>query len=210
MADVRRVPPGRAGRLWLERRLYTARRGVELLDRKLRILRGERDRFRLLADETGAAWRERCGEAETWLLRGALLGGQREVRLATGPALAEVSLGWSTVMGVRYPAEATCTQPEPSAAARAPGNAALAQAVVAYRAALDAAVRHAAADAAFRIVDAEVVEVRRRLHAIADRWVPRVDTALQDLTQRLEELERAETVRLRWAAGRAAPYGGQE
>ena len=38
------VPPGRAGRLWLQRRLETARGcGADLLDRKLRILQGELD-----------------------------------------------------------------------------------------------------------------------------------------------------------------------
>jgi V/A-type H+/Na+-transporting ATPase subunit D len=32
------VPPGRAGKLWLTRRLQVARRGAGLLDRKLQIL----------------------------------------------------------------------------------------------------------------------------------------------------------------------------
>lgn len=202
MPDLRRVPPGRAGRLWLRRRLDTARRGVDLLDRKLRILLGERERFRLLLDHTGAAWRDRCGEAERWLLRAAVLGGEREIRLATGAAPAEVSIEWSTVMGVRYPARITCTIPAASPAARHPGNAALVEAQAAYGLALEAAVRHAATETALRIVDSEVVDVRRRLRAIADRWVPALETAVRDVTQRLEERERSETVQRRWAAAR--------
>jgi V/A-type H+/Na+-transporting ATPase subunit D len=41
------VPPGRAGRLWLVRRLEVARRGADLLDRKLSgyRLRAVRDRW---------------------------------------------------------------------------------------------------------------------------------------------------------------------
>jgi V/A-type H+-transporting ATPase subunit D len=202
MPDRRRIPPGRAGRQWLRHRLDTARRGVDLLERKLQILRSERDRFRLLADHTGAAWRDRSGEAEAWLLRAAVLGGQREIRLATGALPATVSTDWSSVMGVRYPAQMTCTLPEVSPVARPPGNAALAEAAAAYRAALEAAVRYAAAETAYRIVDAEVDEVRRRRHAIADRWVPFLETAAHDLSQRLEESERSETVMRRWAAAR--------
>ena len=38
MALLARIPPGRAGRMWLRRRLATAERGREQLDRKLRIL----------------------------------------------------------------------------------------------------------------------------------------------------------------------------
>ena len=43
------VPPGRAGRLWLQRRLQVARRGADLLDRKLRLLADELGRLRTLS-----------------------------------------------------------------------------------------------------------------------------------------------------------------
>ena len=46
------VPPGRAGRLWLQRRLETARRGAGLLDRKLRILQAQLDQARESAAQT--------------------------------------------------------------------------------------------------------------------------------------------------------------
>jgi V/A-type H+/Na+-transporting ATPase subunit D len=82
----------------------------------------------------------------------------------------------------------------------------------AYRAgavaALQAGVAHAAAREACRIVDAEVVEARRRLRALTDRWVPRLETALTELTRQLEETERAETVRMRWAIDAAAREEG--
>jgi V/A-type H+/Na+-transporting ATPase subunit D len=207
--DLRRVPPGRAGRLWLRRRLDTAERGVALLDRKLRILRTEQERLRLLADRTASEWQARCREAESWLARAAVLGGQREIRLAAQPPTARVELVWGSVMGARYPVQAACRPPEPSASDRAPGTAALVDAAGAYRTALQAGVAHAAAREACRIVDAEVVEARRRLRALTDRWVPRLEAALTELTRQLEEAERAETVRMRWAIDAAAREGGR-
>ncbi|HSO55578.1 MAG TPA: V-type ATPase, D subunit, partial [Actinomycetes bacterium] len=53
------VPPGRAGRLWLRGRLATAERGLDLLDRKLRILRREQERLRLLERRTAEELRRR-------------------------------------------------------------------------------------------------------------------------------------------------------
>jgi V/A-type H+-transporting ATPase subunit A len=87
--------------------------------------------------------------------------------------------------------------------AQGPGSAALIEATAAYRAALAAAVTHAAVEAANRTVDAEISATSRRLRAIADRWVPRLEAALRDVTERLEETERAESVRLRWSSRRA-------
>lgn len=200
MGDLRRLPAGRAGRLWLRRRLGIARRGVELLDHQLRILRLEQERLRLLVAETGEAWRDRCREAEQWLLRGAIVGGQREIRLAAEPAPAELTVSVTEVMGVRYPERATVTVPRPSPSGRPTTSAGLVLAIEAYHAALRAAVRHAAAEAALNIVEAQVVEVGRRKRAISQRWVPRLESALHDLSQRLEDQERDELVRRHWVA----------
>jgi len=137
---VPRHPPGRGGRLWLQRRLATARRGAGLLDLKVRLLRREEERFTALAQRTGARWEERCAEAERWLLRAAGVGGQRGLR------------------------------PDGRGAAR--------------------------------VAAAEVVTTRGRLRAIEDRWVPELESALHTLDGALAELERAEGVRLRWAANK--------
>ena len=203
-----RVPPGRAGRLWLRGRLATAERGLELLDRKLRILRREQERLRLLERRTGEELRRSCGDADRWLLRAALLGGQRGLRLGTARERAGVTIAWRDTMGIRYPAEASCALPEPSppppAAAAALGPAA----ADAYRAALAAAVAHAAATAAVRVVGEEVAATLQRLRAIQDRRIPRLQAALVELELSLDELEQADNARLRRAvagsAGRAA------
>jgi V/A-type H+-transporting ATPase subunit D len=199
---VRHIPPGRAGRLWLQRRIAVAERGADLLDQKLRILHAERQRFGLQAERTAAAWAAACREADGWLLRGALLGGQRALRLAADQRPADVQVGWAQVMGVRYPADATCTPPPVDPDEAPPAGQAVVAAREAHRRAAVAAVQHAAASAALRVVDAEEAATRRRLRAIQDRWAPRLRAALEEIELALDEQEQADGVRLRWAAGR--------
>jgi V/A-type H+/Na+-transporting ATPase subunit D len=198
-----RVPPGRAGRLWLRGRLATAERALDLLDRKLRILRRERERLDLLAGRTGEELERTCRDAETWLLRAGLLGGQRDLRLAGGGPLAEVSIAWRDTMGVHYPAEASIIRPEPAPPPPA-CTAALAPAAAAYRAALAAAASHAAATAAARLVAGEVAATQQRLRGIQDRWIPRLRTALAELELSLDEQEQSDNARLRRAVPDAA------
>jgi V/A-type H+-transporting ATPase subunit D len=202
MTGLRSVPPGRAGRTWLVRRLQTAQRGADLLERKLRFLQDEQRRFQLLTRRTGTEWDERCRDAERWLLRATLLSGQRGVRLTEPGEPAEVRLTWAATMGVRYPRTATCRFHDPPPTAATPGNAALIAAVAASREAVAAAVRHAAADAALRTVAAEAAATRRRRRAVRDRWIPRITEALSTADLELEEQEHADGTRLRWAARR--------
>lgn len=200
MATLRSVPPGRTGRIWLQRRLRLARHAASRLDQKLRILRTEQEHAFLLLERTGPVWEARCREAETWLLRAALLGGQSAVRPPPTTPLADVSVAWKTSMGATYPVDCACVIPEPDPdLAPAPSSAAI-EATAAYRRALDAAIRHAVADRAARALEAEVAATRQRLRGVQDRWIPRLDEALTELGLTLDEAERAEGVRLRWAA----------
>jgi V/A-type H+-transporting ATPase subunit D len=189
------VPPGRAGRLWLERRLAVARRGADLLDRKLRILREETEQLRKAADQAAADWDRCCAEAERWLLRAAMLGGERAVRLAAAGSAAEVTISYRLTMGVRHPDRATCLSP-PAGTWDGPAVAAARQA---YGRALAAAVRDAAAAEALRVVQAEALATRYRLRAVQDRWIPRLEQALAEVSLALEEQELADTARLRLA-----------
>jgi V/A-type H+-transporting ATPase subunit D len=197
------VPPGRAGRIWLVRRLETSRRAADLLDRKLRILQSELAALQAAAAETAAQW-DRCqAEARTWLLRAALLGGERAVRLAGDGQVADVRVSYETTMGIRYPSTAACTVP-PTLTWDSP---VLARARQAHCAALAAAARHAAATASVRMVDEEVRVTRYRLRAIQDRWIPGLEQALADVTFAIEELERADAARLRLASAPARSSG---
>jgi V/A-type H+-transporting ATPase subunit D len=198
-----RVPPGRAGRLWLRGRLATAERGLYLLDRKLRILRREQERLDLLAGRTSEELERTSRDAKTWLLRAGLLGGQRDLRLAGGGPPAEVRIAWRDTMGVHYPAEASLVLPEPVPPPPACA-AALAPAAAAHRAALAAAVSHAAATAAARLVAGEVIATRQRLRGIEDRWIPGLRAALAELELSLDELEQSDNARLRRAVPGAA------
>jgi len=192
------APPGRAGRLWLQRRLRVAERGAGLLDRKLRILRGELATLSAAQARAAADWDRSRADAELWLLRASLLGGQRAIRVAADGGLADVTVSYAAVMGVRYPAGASCVIPEPGTW----DGPALAGARQAHRAALTAAVRHAAATEAVRLVEAETLATQYRLRAIRDRWIPRLERALAEVTLAIEEQEIADAARLRLGAAR--------
>ncbi len=194
------VPPGRAGRIWLVRRLDTARRGADLLDRKLRILQGELTLWQATAEETAVAWDRSQADAQAWLLRAALLGGERAIRLADDGQAAQVTISYETTMGIRYPSQATCSSPSASTW----DGPVMARARRSHRAALAAAAQHASAAAAVRVIDDEVRATRYRLRAVQDRWIPRLEQALAEVTFTLEEQERADAARLRLAAGRTA------
>lgn len=206
MAD-RGIPPGRAGRLRLRERLVTAERAATLLDRKLRILRERQDRYHRLSAQTRDAWEHGARQARTWYDRAALLCGEAELRLSTVDGQAGVDVEWVTLTGLRHPASATCHLPAIDPAGHAPGSAALVTARYAYRAALEAAVAHAAALAAARALDAEVAQTRRVVRAIVTGRLPRLTSAVRELSTRIDEAERADLVRLRWAAGRGQRSG---
>jgi V/A-type H+-transporting ATPase subunit D len=206
MSTAIRVLPGRAGRLRLQHQIATAERGAELLDHKLRILRVERERLTMQLDRTAAAWQNASREADAWLVRGVLLGGERGGRLSAVPALAEVTIEWEQSMGVRYPVKGTCAVPERSPVSPPMDNAALVTARDQHRRALQAGVQQAVIEAADRVLEAEERATRRRLRAIEDRLLPRMREALAGVQLKLDEEEHDDGVRLRWAARhRVAP-----
>lgn len=91
-----------------------------MLDRKLRILRAEQERLAAEADAAEARWREEHAEAETWLLRAALLGHRRGVLTAADRPEAELVLGRATAAGVGFPVVVRFTVPERPAGSAAP------------------------------------------------------------------------------------------
>jgi V/A-type H+-transporting ATPase subunit D len=190
------APPGRAGRLWLVRRLEVAGRAAGLLDRKLRIVTTELDRLRAQSEHTRQEWDSLCRAAEDWLLRAVLLGGERAVELAAGNCEADVTIVYTVTMGARHPASAGCVMSEPDDWE----GSTVTQARQAHRAALAAAARHAAASAALAVLQAETDATRYRLRAVRDRWIPRLQEALAQAEFSLEEVERADAARLRQGA----------
>ncbi|MCM2579748.1 V-type ATP synthase subunit D [Streptomyces meridianus] len=206
MTAQSRVPPGRAGRLRLRRSLDTALRGAGLLERKLHILHADHRRLLRAAEDASRTWEERVSEAETWLRRAVVLGGERSLEAAqdgVGPAV--VAVGRSATMGVRHPSGFSCTVPERAAGTAVYGNTALVHAEGAYREVLRAAGEYAAARSAARAVGDAVLSTRRRVRALRRHWIPRLEQALERVDLALEQAEHEDVVRRRWAA---PPSGG--
>jgi V/A-type H+-transporting ATPase subunit D len=185
----------------LRHRLAIAERAADLLDRKLRILRVEQDRLRLLARQSRDEWATRCAEADDRLLRASLLGGRRALRLGQDGGAAEVTINYGATMGVRHPTGVDFAVPSPTPVVL--DGAVLIRAREACQAALAAAGQCAAAAAAARLVDAEVAVTRQRVTAVKSRWMPRLCAALRDVEFTLEEQEREDGARLRRLTGRS-------
>lgn len=199
-----RMPPGRMGRVWLERRLRVADRGAAVLEQKVRVLVEEERRIEHLASESREAWRESCGRARGWILRAGLLGGERQFALTAAQLAApfDVRVRWRSNMGVTYPAEVETAAPEPIDYASLGDTAALRFAADAFRDAAEAAVAYGAARRAHEVVSSELVVTRRRLRAIQHRWIPALTEAAHDLDLALDEVEREDTIRSKWVADR--------
>lgn len=195
------VPPGRAGRLRLRHDLAVATRGAELLDQKLRVLRGEEQRLRAAAETAARAWDDSVRDAERWLLRGLAISGESALDATAGPGAAEVTVGRTVAMGVRLPEVDDVHLPGTSPDSAGPPNTALAHARAAYRAALRAGADHAAADAAAELVSAEVQRTRQRVRALRRHWIPRLTQDLARLELALEQAEQEDAVRRRRVAG---------
>ena len=199
MAAIGRFPPGRAGRLWLRRRLATAERGADQLGRKLRVLIAEQERLQIHRLGREREWASAWTEATTWQLRAGIVGGQDALARAAARAPADVEVTWATAVGLRYPADARLAHPA-GPAISPPGNAAIPAAQQAFDTALLAAARLAAADEAVRRLEAEVALTRRRVRALEKQWLPALQAALTTIERSLEQAEQEDGARLRRAA----------
>ena len=110
-----RIPPGRAGRIWLVGRLQVARRGAELLEQKRQALLHEQARVRIEAKEARRAWLDAVAQADLWSARAALLDGATRLDVLARHVEHEASLelSWSNLMGAQLPSTSRITVPEP-------------------------------------------------------------------------------------------------
>lgn len=202
-----RHPPGRAGRLWLGHRLAVAQRGVDLLDKKRRVLMQEERRLRVLARDTAAEWDRAAREAETWLNRAAIMAGEEKLSmLAAQHPAASVAVRWRSSMGVVFAAEADVDL-GPIPAEPTGGSAAADLAVSAYRRAVGPAVNEAAARSALNRISHERELTARRQRAVERRWVPALAEAMARLDGMLDEVEREEATRALWVRSRNRQRG---
>ncbi len=199
-----RVPPGRAGRLWLERRLEVARRGADVLDQKRQILLREQQRLSGRLVESAAEWERLSGEATQWNDRALAIAGARRLRLASlyRRDHAEVVVEWRNALGTLFPAEAIVRPAWSPDFVALGGGSSVALAARAHTEALAAGAVHAAVRAAYEAISAELAATTRRLRAIERRLIPEHEAALHRLELTLEERELEDAVRARWALER--------
>lgn len=190
-----RIPPGRAGRLRLIRRLAIAERGADLLEQKLRALVAELEERRAVLVEAERRWQELAIEAGEWDDRAAILYGRRAFDSAVPTAPARVFVTWRTSMGVRFPASAECEAAEPLPESPTPDGAALIVAREHFRAAIPAAAQAAVEAAAVRELQAAVTATRRQVRALRRHWIPTLATALAALEAALEQADHEDVVR---------------
>jgi V/A-type H+-transporting ATPase subunit D len=198
-----RVPPGRAGRLWLMRRLEVAARGTVVLDQKRRTLLRERQRTATALAKAATAWERHAHLAMQSNDRALALAGARRLRLAAvhckRPTTAAIT--WRNTIGTMIPTDVRVD------IAEAPdfvslGGTAVALAADAHRQALAAAAAHAAARAAHEAIETEFAATTRRLRAIERRWIPEHERALRRLELELAERDLEDIARARFARDR--------
>jgi V/A-type H+/Na+-transporting ATPase subunit D len=152
------------------------------------------------------------------MLRAVLLGGQDALRLATRSDYVDVEVTWTASLGFSYPVDVRRTdhqalgasqRSDVSASTPRLGNAAMGSALDAYRTALLAGVRTAAAEEAVRRVEAAVTATRRQLRAMDKRWLPWLREARGALELSLEQAELEDGMRLRRALS-AQPHPRQD
>jgi vacuolar-type H+-ATPase subunit D/Vma8 len=195
MTAAVRTPAGRAGRLWLRHRIAVADHGATELERKVQLVSTEVHRRRAELDHNHAVWHSACAEAERWMLRAGFVGGLDSVRQArTTPV--DVTVTWTTTIGVRHPYRATI---DPAAVPDIAMSSALLQARQAFAIALRASADVATAQSALAILEEALVTTRRKARVLRRHWLPRLQVQLHDLNITLEQLEQEDQTRLRRA-----------
>jgi V/A-type H+-transporting ATPase subunit D len=172
-----------------------ARRGAELLAEKQRALLRERARLEPLVAQARSDWEQRAGEAERWLARAAMLGGERQVAFAP-TMLAQLTMSWRTILGVRCPADPQLKLPPERELVRAGASAAVYSAATAHRRALEAAVNVGVAERALGLIQTDLRATTLRRVAIERRWIPAHERPLAALELSLDEVEREDSARV--------------
>ena len=195
-----RPPPGRAGRLWLVGRLEVARRGADVLDQKRQALLRERERLAVLLASAETEWNRCAREAVDANARALAAAGERRLRLTAigNGERADVTFAERNVLGTSSPQLETIRLPE-TKDQPARGGPAVALAAAVHGRALRAAAAYAATRAGYEAVTRELAATTRRLRAIERRWIPQHERALARLELALDESERDDIARVRWA-----------
>lgn len=203
MAD-RPAAANRSVLLALRHRLETAARGRDILDERRAVLQRELPGARAAAERARTELQARLAEARALLVRAAVCSGGDEVERAVGAQLAEasVTLRRENVMGVTVPTVEEIDVPPPPDVGPLGTSVAMDLAVERFRQVLAAAVTAAVAEERHRRLSEEARRTARRVATLDHVWLPRLRRDIRRVADALEEAERDELARTRWAASR--------
>ena len=204
-----RIPPGRAGRIWLVRRLEIARHGAELLDRKRQALLRKQGQARSEAAEARRAWEDAAAQVALWSARAAMGDGAGRLEMLTRHVdePASLQLSWSNLMGAQLPSVERISVPDRPPLSPLGACSAAVFLARTCREATCAAARHAVAERADTEISAELNRAARRLRALRERLVPQHEQALTQLDLALDESQREQAARVRWLTHRRSTEG---
>lgn len=201
MPERRPIAANRSVLLELRRRAATATRGRDVLDQKRAVLQHELPAARAAAERARAELRPVLDDAQALLVRAAILSGADELErvAASQQARASVALRWESVMGVPVPHVDSVEIPPPPDAGPLGTSATMDVAIERFRAALRAAAVAAAAAARHRRLLEDARRTARRVAALDHVWLPLLHDQIRQVAATLEEVERDELARARWA-----------
>ena len=187
-----------------------ARRGREVLEQKLELLRRELQRRTALRDERRVALRRSLQAARDLLREARIELGRRALESAAlaQPEAPEVAWQRGTVVGVEVPrlhAPVARFRPRYGPGGTAPS---LDKAGEAFTDLLQPLIVLATEEAAVRSLRRGLRQTARRLNALEKAILPALDREMRELTAALEEEEREESTRRKvWLEAQALPGG---
>jgi V/A-type H+/Na+-transporting ATPase subunit D len=198
-------PPGRSGRLWAIRRRDVAQRGVDLLNRKRSALQQEQQGWLDVCASRRREWEASVAEMSLWSARAGLLGGRNSLlrmNAARGDWTPSVDVKWESTMGVELPVAAVVTSPSPQLGRAIAGSGGTAAADRSYASVMRASVAAADVAVAEKALEAITRELRttaQRIRLLEKRRIPDLRRFIQEIEFGLDEYEREQGVRARWA-----------
>lgn len=200
MTPIIGQPPGRSGKLWLQRRISIAEHGASRLEHKLQLLQRAYGNWTQRQPAAVQAWHDACQAAELWWLRACIADGRETTERLGRGRVVELGVTPVTTAGRRHPGGAACGF-DPGEVEPPVLSTALLQALPALEAAVRAAAELAVVDAARAALAAEIAVTQRRIRALRIRLLPQARSALAAVDLELEEAEHGDAVRVRRAAG---------
>ncbi|MCD6323749.1 MAG: V-type ATP synthase subunit D [Desulfurococcales archaeon] len=195
--QILKVRPTKIELIRLKRRIKVARRLHKVLKDRLIILSQELISLIKEGAELRQTIHERLRKCETLLADTSLLASPLMVRSYSEGRIrkAEVVIGTRVVAGVRVPV--TDLEVEPGELRPEPYPLTLQEAGKCYGGLMKDVLRLAEIEASILLIGKEVSRVRRRVNALENILIPRIEATIKYLTMKFEEREREDKTRMK-------------